>query len=360
MKKRQLTPIMRRQVELLSKYYPLSKETNTFFVQLYYEKVSDILYNDISDFDHPRVNDEQLSRVKDILDNIPVGYTADLSFSFGDYEGYNPKAVIDGINDALELNHYRLVKENKLKLFLSVILVLVGFSILSVITIIDINQLFSDENTASIVREVMDISAWVFIWQAVTVLFLSPSDYAKIGSSFARKVNKISMYKEGNKEVLVEETKEELFANWVDDHKARRFGRYCLLFSGAAILADAVVTAVSEIPAAIGQLFTEGMTQEFIVFQSFIIVVEVLMVVSMFITGITSLFRYHESHRMQKMAIPCLILMILVFTAQIGLLILGGGVSSSGWLSFGVTTLASAAYIVGYFLTPYRKIKEEE
>ena len=240
MKKKKIeehNPVRKRRVELLSKYYPLDEERRAFKVQLYYPKAGDMLYEDVSELHAPRVKDEVLERISDILSNIPNGYGVDLELAVDDFEGYQPEALLEGVNDVLELNHYHYAKETQKKWFSATILVAIGI-ILFFNGASRINAWWGDNEVInSLVSEVMNIAAWVFIWEAVSVLFLSPSEYRTMGLRFLGKVNSVKILKDGGKNALACESKEDLFEMWEEESHLRKIGRYLMLFAGGALIA---------------------------------------------------------------------------------------------------------------------------
>ena len=115
------------------------------------------------------------------LKDIPAGYKCNMTLSIADYEGYDNKAVINAFREAMEMSRIRFRKENKKKI-LSVILLIIAGLLFIVLSKTVLSSVFANPTMNSIFVEVLDIVGWVFIWEAVTILFLNPSEILKNGS----------------------------------------------------------------------------------------------------------------------------------------------------------------------------------
>lgn len=98
------------------------------------------------------------------------------------------------------------------------------------------NNWFKEGIKSDIISEVIDIAAWVFIWEAVTMLFLEQPEQSKLALLIRRKVVQITMLKSGIKEPLYVENTNSIFNNWEDESKIKKFGRNCLLISSSSFL----------------------------------------------------------------------------------------------------------------------------
>jgi len=77
-------------IRTLTRYYPLNEDTNTFEVALRYEKASDLFDENTDTLEKAsRISDSITDRMSEMLDDIPSGYSADISIRVDDYEGYS-------------------------------------------------------------------------------------------------------------------------------------------------------------------------------------------------------------------------------------------------------------------------------
>ena len=102
-------------------------------------------------------------------------------------------------------------------------------------TIIKNNEILGEGIRTSILTEVMDIIAWVFVWEAATILFLDHSEQTKLTLFIKHRVSKIAMYQTGSENPLIVEEGNNVFSKWTDE-KVKKVGKYSLLISSSFIL----------------------------------------------------------------------------------------------------------------------------
>ena len=194
------TEVAKRRIELLKKYYPVDEINKIITFKLYYDHASDLLDYNVGEESCEMFKEEFLTKLHSIFEKIPVGYKADVVLEIKDYDVYDPKSIMERFNDLIELNSYNVVRRSKKNQVLSAILVLVGITILVINRILGENGIYGAKESleSSILLEFFDITSWVFIWQAVTVLFLSPSNRALEILAIAKCLNTFGLSDKGN------------------------------------------------------------------------------------------------------------------------------------------------------------------
>ena len=211
-----------RQKELINKYYEVDEDNKLVCISFYYSKASE-LFSKESGTKIPQFSKEELSKLNEIIQTIPLGYKIDISYEIEDYETYSPSYIMESFNDALELSQFGVRKSNRQKWMISTIMI-IGRN----------NSLFGQGIKAEIIEEIIDIAAWVFIWEAVSLLFLEPSVQLVFGLRIKKRVNSFSLYKKGEKEALAQEKSNELFGRWKDVSLLKKIGKGLILFSSSA------------------------------------------------------------------------------------------------------------------------------
>jgi len=231
-----------RQLSLIDKYYSLNREEKTIDIDFRYEKASDVLDEHIGNKNTPQFNKEILEEIDSVFGNIPTGFKVNINFFVNDYQGYDAKKILETFNSTLELRRYNSKKKRLNKQLFSAILVLIGVLILFLMIVGKNYFLFKDQIQEDIVSEVLDIAAWVFIWEAVTLLFLETPNDAKLAVEIRKKVNTLSFYnKDGD--LLCKETRDEIYKNWESISKVKIASRYMILISSVAFLFMAVYSS---------------------------------------------------------------------------------------------------------------------
>ena len=242
--------LLNRQVELMKKRFDVDEENKIVKVDIVYDKADDILVSNL-DTRVPTFDREKFGRIKEVISDFPLDYKADLNIRIDDYQGYEAQEIIDGFNDAVELTHYSGNREHKKKWIQITFLLIAGIMLLNILArgVLE-NWLDLSETNASVFKEVFDITSWVFIWEAVSLSFLTPSDDRLMSLTLARRLNRVSLL-DKNKKVLVSELYRESYENTAQEKKLKTVGKYALLVSGAAFFALAIselISLIIEIP----------------------------------------------------------------------------------------------------------------
>lgn len=226
----------KRQIELLEKYYVVDNDKKIINIDLHYPKSSDILLNNEGNINCPLFKNEILETINNSIERTPKDYKVNIIFDIEDYENYKPKQIIESFNDTIELGQYSARRGKQLKNLIASILILVGIILLFFMIIGKNNNWFEEGIKSDIISEVIDIAAWVFIWEAVTMIFLEQPEQNKFALKIRRKVVQITMLKKGNNEPLYLENTNSIFNNWEGESKIKSVGRNCLLISSSAYL----------------------------------------------------------------------------------------------------------------------------
>jgi len=281
--------VKKRQIEILKKYYEVDEEKKIVTVPINYEKASDMLYNEVS-IKSPRFNDDIFHEVRDIIDRVPFDYKVNVDYIVDDYEDYKASEIMESMNDGMELENYSLVKQSKHKWLVSAVLVLIGFLVLFLKVSAVFTNFISDSSGKAVFDEIMDITGWVFIWEAVSTMFLSPTDEQMTSTAIKFRVSNFS-FKDKNGNVLAQETIEEASNRWIGETKVKRFGRVCLLVSGVAFCG----LAFANLFIALKTTFfdTEFMEQEYaVIIATAIIFIVAHLVAFQILGGLSAISRY--------------------------------------------------------------------
>ncbi len=234
---------LEHQISLLEKYYDVDKEKKEINVNLYYDKASDLLDYTVGDTGREMFNNDVLEKINEITEKFPIEYKANIIFVINDFEGYSVDVLNEKLTDIIDMNNYQIIKNRKTTWFTAAILATIGFLLLLLLATAKANNFFGDGLKKEVLEEMMDITSWVFIWQAVTVLFLLTPDISKLSFKFIRRVKTVS-FSDNKKEILRKTTKEELLANWDSDSKVSSLKKALLLISSTIILAIGFYKAV--------------------------------------------------------------------------------------------------------------------
>ncbi len=355
----------KRQLAILEKYHDIDYEKRTIDLELHYKKISDILESDISTKNYPKFKREILQRASEVIDGFPIDFKVNLKLKIDDLEGYNVDEVMASFKDSLEMFHYAVYREKNRNWILASIFTVIS-ALLLFFRIFAANNSMIEEN--GIVYEILDIIAWVFLWEAVTIIFLSPSELREISFKLARRLVSISLLNKDD-EILSFTSHEQLTLDWVDDSKKESTGRIILLISGAACFATGVVNLVSAFKDLYefltADMFSLGPT--LIAFTIIAMLIKFLLAVLFIIGGIGAISMFSDKGPFQKF-VPILAYTFLVLDTFLLALIIGSVVLEyqssqqfdiASLLQGILSQLVTIFYFVSYLFVRTSKKKEQ-
>ena len=348
---------IRRKVALLSKYHHFNTETKVFDITLSYDSPDEVLETNFSNPEYPFFKNEVLNKVEELVDRVPMEYKSNLIFEFNSIGDYSLEGIEEAFNDAMELDNYSVEKIKIKQLLTAVVLFLIGLTILFTKATLSKNSWFLDSssNAPAILDEVFDISAWVFVWEAVTIFFLS-REYKDQASIFLKKrINKI-IFRSKKDNFELEEEYEEIVDKWVYDPKTTRIGRYLLLIFSAGFFAIFVTGTIdfilflfslSEFIDMIKPMAKEN--DVLVIVMTLFIIVQVVLIILASISALTGLRFFFKPTKVNRVGL--LVMSIIDLLSGVGgivlLVILGFGSFSSSLAFLAVTSLGFA---LGYIL----------
>lgn len=296
----------KRRIELLSHYYRIDREKKLVYLELRFDKASDVLEKSYGLSSSPMFSAEILEKIGSIYTQIPVDFTIEVELEIGDYEGYDPQNLLERFNEALEINNYINQRDKRKKWLQAILLVLTGIAILAVMGFGAVNHWFGPEGSesASLWTEVLDIAGWVFVWEAVTILFLEPNPMSLLGLKILSRTSGIRFYRKGEEKPLAEENGRAIVAKWEDEGKLQKSSKIALLLSSSALLAMGVGSFVS----ACFSLFSASLGPAEIAIS---VVTAAVIFAFDVIAGISGISLYIGRGPMSKLALPCAILLSL-------------------------------------------------
>ncbi len=318
----QLSEKSKRQLAILEKYHEIDYEKRTIDLELHYEKISDILESDISTKNYPKFKREILQRTSEVIDGFPMDFKTNLKLKIDDLEGYDVDEVMESFKDSLEMFHYAVYREKNKNWILAAIFTIVAVLLLFFRIFASKNNMF-DEN--GFVDEILDIIAWVFLWEAVTIIFLAPSELREISFKLARRLLSVSLLDKNDK-VLSFASHEELTLNWIDDTKKESAGRLILLISGAACFASGIVNLVAVFKDLYEFLAANSASSPVLIALAIVsVIVQFLLSVLFIIGGIGSISMFSDRGPFQKV-VPIFAYIFLVLNTLLLALAIGNTV----------------------------------
>lgn len=345
----------RRQVELMKKRFEVDEEKRIVNLALNYEKATDLLLTNI-DTKVPTFNRDKFASLKDLISEFPLDYKVNLDIKIDDYEDYNPEEILEGFNDAVELTVYSGNKDHRRKWVQITFLLVAGILVLFFIA----RGLIQDwkgisETAANVTKEILEITAWVFVWEAVSLAFLRPSEDRIISLTLAHRLNNVT-FKDKTGNITAKEHYFESYENSYKEKKGLVFGKYSLLVSGAAFFALGTANLITLLMNLV-TLFkpVEDSTASagtMVVINIFMTVITLSLVASEILGGLSAICAYTgRVAKLHRFVLPFGIVVFILESIVLGVSIIMGDISIPSIIG----VLIGAGYLIGAILFKAKK-----
>lgn len=337
-------------ISLLREYYAYDEGKKTFTIPITYDKAEDLLDSDVMDpHNHPKFKKEAMENVKEILLNLPTGTKADIQLRIEDYQGYDPDVLLSSFGEAIKLNQHRSRLEQKRSGLTATVLALIGGAILFVYIFGRFNGWYGEEGVSmsyDFITEVLDIVAWVFLWEAVSVLFLYGDDYRSINAGLFIKINMIGFYdKTGEKLLSHEFMMDEVKRNSVAK-KWELIGKNMILLASVAMLMSGAFAIFNCVYTMIAFHFDDAQLETILVVA---LCIGALVGVLFIMLGLGGIFHYLDRQKLTKFTfVTVIVLGVLLLTYLVSSIVSGQAEQIS---SMAFSIVIYLIFASGYFLS---------
>lgn len=226
----------KRELEVLSHYYQVDYEKQVVTIPAHFHKASEIILNYIGDKKHPVIVDGFLEDLSKISHSIPAPFQVSVSLTIDDYEGYSHNAIMNSMQDALEVFNYNIKKQRNVNHIKMSLLIAAGVVIFAWLFYVCSFKFFEEEETLhNTIHEIIYTIACVLLWEGVYILFLPEQKYESVSFSILQKIKEIAL-KDKKGKVLVKRSLEELKEDWVHEGKWQRRCRSIFLITSTGYL----------------------------------------------------------------------------------------------------------------------------
>ena len=183
------------QLQLLSSYFKIDTENRQMDIPLSFERYSDVFESSVGEVNGPHLaKDEIFDRIESAFKLRPRGYKVNIAIRIKDPEGHSIEDCKRGFYDALSLYEKSYIRRDRWKLWAALALLVFGLLFL-IFNLLFNNLSWVDTESAAwkIVSEVLDIAAWVFIWESVTIYFIERPESKAFRHLFRTSLNRLEI-----------------------------------------------------------------------------------------------------------------------------------------------------------------------
>lgn len=233
-----------KQIELLSVHYDFDLEKGIVTVPLCYATAEDMIDAYISRPGKPKLSSDTLDYLQEIIQEIPKEFTIDFSLTVEDYGDYTHIQLLSAIEAAIENTYYYHDESRKKDNVLAVCFIIIGVLALAYELIGEFYGWFGAEGAigTDFIISLLDIIAWVFIWEGGAILFLNYDSDSVLFHKDFRRVQQVRFVRETG-ETLSAEDNAAFEKNMIHITKGELVARNIILFSFPLIIALSVVPA---------------------------------------------------------------------------------------------------------------------
>lgn len=336
-------------IELLKDYYDYDEKNKTFIVPITYEKAEDLLDLDVKDpKNNPKFKKVAMENVKDLLMGLPSGTKANIHLIVKDYQGYDPDVLLSSFNKAIKLNQNRSRLQQRRSGVLATVLALIGAAILFVYIFGKSNGWYGEEDAGfsyDFITEILDIVAWVFLWEAVSVLFLYGDDYRSINAGLFIKINSIGFYDEKGEKMLSHEILIDTIKASSTAKKWEIIGKNLILASSVTMLMSGVFSIFNCLYALITNRMDDVQMEMILVS---VLLVGILVGAVFIVLGLGGIYIYLDKPWLRKFTFVALIVIGILLAFYLVICLINNEPEHISSMAFNI--LIYLLFVVGYFL----------
>lgn len=189
-------PVGRRKIdaslhEVLSRNYVLDDAEGILTIPFRFARLEDFLSTEVGK--RPQLRGALQDEIEKSLQRIPPCYDIVLRVQIADSQGQSKEECEQAVADGLALGIHSYRRRIGGKTVLALVFLVVG--VLTLLGMILFQSLFQgDKTTLSIVTEVLDIAAWVFIWESVTLFFIERSEDRATFRLYRKRIRRIEIH----------------------------------------------------------------------------------------------------------------------------------------------------------------------
>lgn len=174
-----------------------------------------------------------------VITRFPAPYCLNAEIILEDWENHNPQELAKSFRDSLGIMQNTKRMNGRRALFLSAMFVIAGFLILALMVCGQNLGWFGSGFSASLWEEVVDIAGTVFLWEAVTVVFLETSEQSVSDPGIRKRIASLT-FRNTDGTLLLRVCDDQLFQLADRTARMKQVVRDCLLVSGCGFVLSAI------------------------------------------------------------------------------------------------------------------------
>lgn len=185
------------QHDLLTKYFSVDDDKGIVTATVRFDSFDEMLNPNLGDQKERMLSEEVKDSIERVFKIVPRFYKVAFDFHIGDFGHWTLDDAYRIFDENTKLWHWNTKRSLSWKSKGAIVLTLVGFIVL-VINAMFVAFHWGDqiENgpLKEIISEILDIAAWVFIWEAVTLYFIDRNQIKFKEGDFRRRIARVDFH----------------------------------------------------------------------------------------------------------------------------------------------------------------------
>lgn len=158
-----------KQNRLLDYIYDVDKENRIVTARIHFASIDDII--DPSYKKNLMLNDALWQKMEQVLKSVPFSYKVNFEFEIDDMKDYSLDVLMSALEKNIDMKYLGFAISTRRKRRAALSLTAIGILLLLGNIILQVLQPFNGV-VENILVEIIDIAAWVFVWEAVTIYYI--------------------------------------------------------------------------------------------------------------------------------------------------------------------------------------------
>ena len=223
-----------RELEMLSAYYPVDREKKLVTVDVSVDSGEDLLGEPAAPGFRGPLKAELFEKCRETISKFPAPYRLNVRISVGQWGALSERDILRAVRDYVEISENTKRLQGRRILFLSAIFVIVGFQILSCMFCAQNLGWFGESSSADLWVEAVDTAGTVFLWEAITVVFLEASEQSAADPGIRKKIACLTFHNPDG--TVLEVSNRQLFHHTDRSTQLKRILRDSLLVSSCGFV----------------------------------------------------------------------------------------------------------------------------
>lgn len=228
-----------QELEVLSEYYPIDQQRKLVTVNFHADNAEELLCRPAAPGFRAPFKAEVFEECRNIIAKFPAPYCLDAAFVVENWGNHTPRELAQSFRDSLEIIRNTKRMKNRRVLFLSAMFVIAGFLILGLMFCGKNLGWFGADFSTSLWVKAVDIAGTVFLWEAVTVVFLEASEQSVSAPGIRKRIAFLT-FRGTDGRVLLRVSGNQLFQHVDRTSRMKRIVRNCLLVSSCGFVISGI------------------------------------------------------------------------------------------------------------------------